>query len=150
MKNDEFCMIIRATDMDLVEAFIAKADKLGLTISNDRETKTGIEHIKLGNCISVGTSDKFHVNWAKRIDYYAERGIVPVYDIQLDWKKIIERLNDYAAAVEVEEEECDCMVGDYKVDASEDEVVLFDEDRDFVASLTRSEVEELLDLMDNQ
>ena len=93
-------MIIRHTDEDLKDAFLAKAERLGLTISNDNETKTGIEHIKLGDAISVGTSDKFHVNWARNYDYYAKREIVPVYDLQLDWKKIVNRLEAYAQAVE--------------------------------------------------
>ncbi len=147
MKNSNYHMIIRVTDLELVDALVAKAIKLGLTVSNNKETKNGIENIELGHCISVGTSDKFHVNWARRIDYYADREIVPVYDISLDWTKITKRLNDYAEAVA---EEQTVVVGDYIVEASEDDVILHDEDGDFVASLTRSDVEELLDLMDNQ
>lgn len=109
MRNAEFQMIIRVTDLFLKDALLAKAKSLGLTISNDGETQTGIEHIQLGNSISVGTSDKFHVNWARNITYYADRGIVPVYDITYDWAKIVSRLEGYAANVdkieEVEEEE---------------------------------------------
>lgn len=89
-------MIIRATDLHLVKALVSKAKELGLSVSNDGETKTGIEHIQLGNSVSVGTSEKFNINWARSIDYYANRGIVPVYDIKYDWAKIMDRLEAYA------------------------------------------------------
>ena len=95
MKSEKFSMIIRNTDMYLKDAFLKLASDLGLSISNDNETKTGIEHIQLGHAISVGTSDKFHVNWARNIDYYANRGIVPVYDLTYDWNKIVTRLQEY-------------------------------------------------------
>lgn len=127
MKNSDYHMIVRVTDMDLKDAFISKAKKLGLTVSNDRETKTGIEHIELGHCISLGTSDKFHVNWAKRINYYAGREIVPVYDIQLDWKDIITRLQDYAAWVNESSDEFETEYGnDVYVDNDEQEVTIDD------------------------
>ncbi len=148
MKNSEYNMIIRVTDMDLVGALLTKAERLDLTISNDNETKTGIEHIQIGNSISVGTSDKFHINWARNIDYYAGRGIVPVYDIQLDWSKIVERLNQYAEAVE---EEAKWLTDDASLEicVSEDEVVLYDECGDHVATLSREEVSSILESMDN-
>lgn len=128
MKNAEYNMIIRNTDNELKDAFIAKAKKLGLTVSNNRETKNGIENIEEGHCISVGTSDKFHVNWAKRIDYYADRSITPVYDISLDWSKIISRLEKYAEAVSAKDNE-DFTLEDgteVSVDNDEQEVTLND------------------------
>ncbi len=97
VKDEKNWMIIRVTDLDLVQAFLSKCEKAGLSISNDDETDNGIEHLEIGNSISLGTSNKFQVNWARNIDYYAKRGIVPVYDISLDWSKIVARLNDYIA-----------------------------------------------------
>lgn len=126
-KNSNYHMVVRVTDMDLVAAFIAKAKKLGLTISNNRETKNGIENIQHGNCISVGTSDKFHVNWARNYDYYADRTIVPVYDISLDWSKIAERMTEYASAVGKGESEFETEEGVYvQVDSEEGEVEIGD------------------------
>ncbi len=144
MKNSNYNMIVRATDLDLVEAFVKKAKKLGLTVSNNKETKSGIENIEVGHCISVGTSDKFHINWAKRIDYYAGRQIVPVYDIQLDWSKIVSRLEEYAEAIA---EEDTLEIDGYEVEISEDDVTI-----DVGATsvtITRTELEDLLERMDN-
>lgn len=150
-KNSNYHMIIRVTDMELKDAFLAKAERLGLTISNDAETKTGIEHIQIGNCISVGTSDKFHINWARRINYYADRAIVPVYDIQLDWKDIIARLNDYAAAVEEEEEKevRIYLTGDRYavVDSENSSVDIYDEEDTFESSLDADDVEALAEAL---
>jgi len=94
--NEKYWMIIRNSDNYLKDAFLKKCSDMGLTISNDGETQTGIEHIQLGHVISVGTSDKFHINWARRIDYYADRGIVPVYDLTFDWALIMDRLVSYS------------------------------------------------------
>lgn len=146
MKNAENNMIIRNTDNDLKDAFLAKANKLGLTISNDNETKNGIENIEIGHCISVGTSDKFHINWAKRIDYYAGRGIVPVYDISLDWKAIVARLESYANAIEADvEDDNEFELNDgteVTVDTDEQEVSL-----DGKAVLEKADLKTLRDLV---
>lgn len=117
-------MLIRVTDLFLKDAFLAKAESLGLTISNDGETKNGIEHIQLGNSISVGTSDKFAINWSRNIDYYAGRGIVPVYDIQHDWAKITARLDAYAANTD--------MNSDYTEEVEEEDNSVYLESGDSV------------------
>lgn len=97
--NSKFHMVIRNTNTNKKNEFLKKAKALGLTISNNRETDNGIEKIRLGHTISVGTSKKFHVNYAKRHDYYTEKAVVPVYDFNYDWNEIIARLKAYAAAV---------------------------------------------------
>ncbi len=145
-------MIIRNTDNDLKDAFLAKAKKLGLTVSNSNQTKNGIENIELGHCITVGTSDKFNVNWAKRIDYYADRQIVPVYDISLDWKAIVARLEAYAANVdnldcceeeeEIDENEINLHDGDLAVIHPDDNEVVFNGD----LVLTKEDIKALKNL----
>lgn len=142
MRNSEYNMIIRVTDMDLKDVFLLKAKELGLTISNDNETKTGIEHIELGHAISVGTSDKFHINWARNIDYYANRQIVPVYDIHFDWPKIISRLNDYAFQ---QKKDKFFEVGDYKISSSNGDISIYNKDEDLLVLLSSEEVEDILD-----
>lgn len=143
MKNTDYQMIIRNTDNELKDAFLAKAEKLGLTISNNGETENGIENIEIGHCISVGTSDKFNINWAKRIDYYAGRGIVPVYDISLDWKAIVARLNAYAEAVKDDGLEYEIDGLSVFIDVENQEVVLDDS-----AVLTKADLETMLEKLD--
>ena len=173
-KSENYQMIIRVTDIFLTQAFITMAQVKGLHISNDAETKNGIENIDLGNCISVGTSDKFQVNWAKNIDYYAGRGIVPVYDIQLDWVKIKDRLDQYIAEQNQPKTQpytlecgCDVFVNKSKgsvEDSDGDEIIDFDtltdmqtafENSDFIVSsfiycsttFTKNDVDSLLEML---
>lgn len=140
--NKDLWMIIRNTDTDLKEAFIRKAEGLGLEISHD------IEDCEEGHAVSMGTSEKYHINWARRIDYYADRGVVPVYDIAHDWAKITKRLTDYALWLKDNDGEDLTEGGQYKVDSDEGEVTLSDDDYDDVV-LTKDEVRQISSLLNS-
>lgn len=151
-KSENNSMVIRVTDTVLKDAFLKICDNKGLHISNDGETKTGIEHIELGHTISVGTSDKFQVNWARNYDYYADRGIVPVYDFQYDWKKIMDRLDAYVAEQASTQEEEDQVYHYTTENGAEVEVNTVHETVDFNAGhsiISFDEVADLVKLFEN-
>lgn len=82
-----------------VREFVRQAQDLGLTVSGDgtAEVKGGdIRSANKGNILTIGSSNRFDVNWVKRDEYACKKGMAPVYEIVKDWDKAIKALKQYA------------------------------------------------------
>lgn len=107
--------VVIASDLELAQSLITKAQKLNLTVSGDDTCKVGknlgsIVNIQKGNLITFGTSERFDVNWVARRGYAYENGMVPVYDISKDWYKILNALSALASEKKVlAEKEADAI-----------------------------------------
>lgn len=77
---------------------INNAQELGLTISGlDRPpVLNGIDQATLGNLITIGTSGTHDMDWIRRRQFAAERGLKPILNLVEDWAEIQERLALYA------------------------------------------------------
>lgn len=83
-----------------VREFVRRAQELGLTVSGDgtATVKGGdITKAQKGDVITVGSSSKFDVNWAKRDGYVCDKGYAPVYNLHKDWAKVNKALENFAA-----------------------------------------------------
>lgn len=77
---------------------IENAKAKGLTISglDWPPVMSGIDMATLGSLITVGTSDKFDMDWIRRRGFACERGLKPVLNLVDDWAEIQEKLALYA------------------------------------------------------
>lgn len=77
---------------------INKVQDFGLTVSglDFPPVRRGINQIELGSLITIGTSDKFDIDWIARRGFACERGLKPVLHLVDDWAEIVEKLAIYA------------------------------------------------------
>lgn len=106
-KNREFSLVVdtkngfnEKTVEFYIEGILDHAKKLGLTISgNDLPlVRRGIDHIRKGNLLSVGTSGTHDVDWIERREFARERSLNPVFDLVEDYRAILDRMTKFAEA----------------------------------------------------
>lgn len=78
------------------EQLIANAKLAGLAVAEFPFVRSGIDQAGAGNALTIGTSDKFDMDWVRRPQFLCERGIKPIYDIVDDWNEINAALVKYA------------------------------------------------------
>jgi len=70
----------------------------GLTVSglDWPPVMSGIDQAELDSIITIGTSDKFDMDWIRRRGFACERGLKPVLNLVEDWAEIQDKLALYA------------------------------------------------------
>lgn len=90
--------LTEATARFYFNEFLKECRKRGLSISGEDypAVRRGIEYIRLGHTMTVGTSGTHDVDWIERDGFVCERGLKPIYDLVEDWNVIVKKLADYA------------------------------------------------------
>jgi hypothetical protein len=80
-----------------VEGILTRARLAGLTITGEDypAVRRGIECLRLGGLLTIGTSGTHDVDFIERSDFARERGLKPVYDLIDDYKAIIAKLDAF-------------------------------------------------------
>lgn len=74
---------------------IARAGGLKISGEDLPLVRRGIEQIRLGNLMTVGTSGTHDIDWIERPAFACERSLKPVYDLVDDYKIITKKLVEY-------------------------------------------------------